>query len=230
MIQKSKVQITGGLYGKLPGHGDFIQRQLPGSFVTPWDEWLQRAVYGSRELIGENWLDYYLTSPIWRFAFTAGVLDERSWAGVLVPSVDSVGRYFPLTMASPIGDGADPFSIQARLADWFVILAGLALEALQNTLQADQLIERFPVQCVSDFSAAAVANNRGAILASGEDGSEISCLYPTLLHRLYGRENSSYSLWWCPGSPQLAPTTLLSPSLPDPALYCTMLGAPAIQM
>ena len=222
------MQNTAGLYGKLPGHGDFIQRQLPGSFVTPWDEWLQRAVYGSREIVGEKWLDYYLTSPIWYFAFTAGVLDERAWAGVLVPSVDSVGRYFPLTMAAPVSDGANPFFVQDHFDDWFRRLSDLGIEALQNALQADHLIERIPALSETRLPPVVIAENRGALVVAG-DNSGIRASYPGLLHNFYGREHASYSLWWCAGSHQLAPTTLLSPSLPDPALYCAMLGAPLQQ-
>ncbi|WP_308364168.1 MULTISPECIES: type VI secretion system-associated protein TagF [unclassified Microbulbifer] len=215
-----------GLFGKLPGHGDFIQRQLPGSFVTPWDEWLQRAVHGSRELVGESWLDYYLTSPIWRFVLSCGVLDECAWAGVLVPSVDSVGRYFPLTMAVPVPASAqaNPFAVQAGADSWYRLLSDLAIDALQSTLQADQVMERFP-----DFPAGAVAGGESAffgaaITATSETGS-IAGSYPGLLNQLYKQQYPSYSLWWCSGSQYLAPTTLLSPGLPEPSLYCSMLGA-----
>ncbi|OGI58559.1 MAG: type VI secretion-associated protein, partial [Candidatus Muproteobacteria bacterium RBG_19FT_COMBO_61_10] len=33
-----------GVYGKLPTHGDFIQRNLPSAFVRQWDVWLQHFV------------------------------------------------------------------------------------------------------------------------------------------------------------------------------------------
>lgn len=211
-----------GLFGKLPGHGDFIQRELPASFVTPWDEWLQRAVHGSRELIGEPWLDYYLTSPIWRFALSPGVLDEQGWAGILVPSVDSVGRYFPLTMAVPTPQG-NPFALQVAATDWYRQLSELAIEALQSALQADQLSERFPQPA---FAAVAdqVSVVSEAHIATG-DGDAISGSYPGLLNQLYRQQYPSYSLWWCAGSQHLAPTTLVSPGLPEPTLYCAMLGA-----
>ena len=81
-------QIT-GVFGKLPAHGDFIYRDLPTQFVNVLDSWLQGFVGGSREQLGEQWLDIYLTSPIWRFAFSEGVVDEHGWAGLFLPKAHS---------------------------------------------------------------------------------------------------------------------------------------------
>lgn len=219
---------TVGLFGKLPGHGDFIQRQLPASFVTPWDEWLQRAVHGSRELVGETWLDYFLTSPIWRFALSAGVLDEHAWAGVLVPSVDSVGRYFPLTLAAPVSGRGNPFALQSGADDWYRQLSDLAVEALQNALQADQLTERLPA-FPDNIPAADAPGGVGAIHMATGDGSGITSSYPALLNQLYRQQHQSFGLWWCAGSQHLAPTALLCPALPEPTLYASMLGAQSPQ-
>ncbi|SEA23415.1 type VI secretion system-associated protein TagF [Microbulbifer marinus] len=213
-----------GLYGKLPAHGDFIQRELPASFVQVWDEWLQRAVHGSRELVGESWLDYYLTSPIWRFALSPGVLNDRAWGGILVPSVDSVGRYFPLTMAVPITPNANPFALQLAAENWYQELSELAIEALQAGLQADQLLERFP-EFVHGSLASQVSSVSGSHIAIS-DGGNIASSYPGLLNHLYRDQFPSFSIWWCAGSEHLPPTTLVSPALPEPTLYCSMLGAP----
>ena len=49
-----------GVYGKLPSHGDFIHRNLPAGFIASWDEWLQLFVGGSKEYMGDAWLDIYL--------------------------------------------------------------------------------------------------------------------------------------------------------------------------
>ncbi|WP_105102813.1 type VI secretion system-associated protein TagF [Microbulbifer pacificus] len=213
-----------GLFGKLPGHGDFVQRDLPGSFVTPWDEWLQRAVYGSRELVGERWLEYYLTSPIWRFALSAGVLNQQAWAGVLVPSVDSVGRYFPVTMAVPLPAGSNLFDVQVRAEAWYSELSELAINALQNALLADQLLELFPPFPALAQKNTEVENDDSLVKVCGEPS--IAGSYPALLEYLYRERHPSFSLWWCSGSQFLAPKTMLSAGLPDPSEYGCMLGAP----
>ncbi len=51
------------------------------------------------------WLDLYLTSPAWRFVCAGGACGPRPAIGLMVPSVDRVGRYFPLTLvAHPLAE------------------------------------------------------------------------------------------------------------------------------
>ncbi|MCG8100523.1 MAG: type VI secretion system-associated protein TagF, partial [Candidatus Thiodiazotropha taylori] len=87
-----------GLYGKIPSLGDFVTRRLPRGFIAPWETWMQEAIANSREQLGDFWLDNYLTSPMWRFALSPGICGEQGWAGILMPSVDRVGRYYPFTL------------------------------------------------------------------------------------------------------------------------------------
>src|ERR1043165_7880768 len=51
-----------GWYGKMPCLGDFASRRLTPDFITPWDAWLQRSIATSRQQLGEQWLEIYLTS------------------------------------------------------------------------------------------------------------------------------------------------------------------------
>lgn len=94
-----------GLFGKLPARGDFVRVGLPGQFVTPWDAWLQDVVAGSRDRLGAVWLDAWLEAPVWRFALAPGLCGPQAALGVLLPSVDRVGRYFPLTLAALPANG-----------------------------------------------------------------------------------------------------------------------------
>ena len=98
-----------GFFGKIPGHGDFIDRGLSAGFKETWDNWLQHGLASSKAVIGENWLDTYLTSPVWRFVLCTGVCGSDPWAGIIIPSVDRVGRYFPLTIATSLPSDIVPF-------------------------------------------------------------------------------------------------------------------------
>jgi type VI secretion system protein ImpM len=91
-----------GWYGKLPSAGDFLGRRLPPEFQGPWDHWLQRGLAHGRHAHGERWSDTYLTFPVWRFILPAGHLGPAAWCGVLMPSVDRVGRLFPLTICESL--------------------------------------------------------------------------------------------------------------------------------
>jgi len=124
-----------GFYGKLPTRGDFLRVGLPRRFIEPWDEWLQRVLPASRVALGDDWLACWLEAPVWRFALAAGLCGPDAVQGVWMPSVDSVGRYFPLTLACVGGDAA--------LAARFLAVAERAgIEAIAMSLEPDAVTAR----------------------------------------------------------------------------------------
>ena len=125
---------TIGIYGKLPTFGDFVVRQLGSEFVNCWDEWLQNGLANSHSLLGETWLNFYLVSPIWRFVVGTGIIGNSAWIGIVVPSVDRVGRYFPLTFAQPISSDIDITNTYLANSVWFQLLETLGAEALSKDL------------------------------------------------------------------------------------------------
>lgn len=132
-----------GWYGKLPSLGDFASRRMSPGFLEAWDDWLAGGLADWRARQPESWLDAYLASPSWRFLLMpgalTGVLSAGAWAGVLMPSVDRVGRYFPLTLVRPLYPmpGSVP-EAQALLA-WLEELDELTVSALQDDWNVDQL-------------------------------------------------------------------------------------------
>lgn len=91
-----------GFFGKLPARGDFVSAGLPRGFVSHWDAWISATLPTVLAAAGDDWL---LASP-WRFALERGVCGINAVTGVLLPSIDKVGRPFPLTLAW-IGDCVD---------------------------------------------------------------------------------------------------------------------------
>lgn len=125
-----------GWYGKLPVLGDFAQRRLPPEFVEPWDAWLAAGLadWQGRD---EGWLDQYLAGSTWRFVLSPGVIGAPAWAGVLMPSCDRVGRYFPLCIAQAITLPISDTGAQGLL-DWLLKLDDLAVDALHEDWPVDQ--------------------------------------------------------------------------------------------
>ncbi len=123
-----------GWYGKLPGLGDFAARRLDKAMVGVWDDWLQDGLQALRQQPG--WLDAYLQSPVWCFALGAGVLGPQRWLGVMMPSVDAVGRYFPLAIFFEAGifDLLQKSELSARV--YWSWGANSALHALEQDLDA----------------------------------------------------------------------------------------------
>src|SRR5687768_4511338 len=95
-----------GWFGKLPALGDFASRRLPDAWIAPWDEWLQAELVNARAALGDDaWTAVYMVAPVRRFWLAPGLLTSQAWLGVLMPSVDSVGRHFPFTLAAPLRAG-----------------------------------------------------------------------------------------------------------------------------
>ncbi len=118
-----------GWFGKLPGMGDFAHRRLPDAFRETWDHWLHDGLMRLRERHAD-WTARYLEAPLWCFVLGAGVAGDRCWLGVLMPSVDGVGRYFPFTVAIAFDD-APPTPLP-----WWALATQAALDGLEHDLDA----------------------------------------------------------------------------------------------
>lgn len=133
------VTAPAGWYGKIPALGDFASRRLPPDFIDMWDRWLQGAMLASRAALGEHWHATYLNSPIWRYLLLPGACGPDSWTGIMLPSVDKLGRPFPLTVAAAIE--AQPEAAAAVFAahDWFRAVEQIALDSLSLDTSVDAL-------------------------------------------------------------------------------------------
>lgn len=105
-----------GFFGKLPGYGDFIQRNVSPDFVNQWDNWLLKSIEASRSQLGDDWRARYFNSPIWRFVIASNVLDGLTTTGLIMPSVDKSGRCYPFTVICQSDAAINPF-IFARETD-----------------------------------------------------------------------------------------------------------------
>lgn len=131
-----------GWYGKIPALGDFASRRLSAGFVNSWDAWLQRALAASRSALRERWQDIYLNSPIWRFALLPGVCGNNCWTGIMMPSVDKVGRHFPLTIAVALDPQPEILATVFAAENWFAAVELIALSSLNMDFPLDELERR----------------------------------------------------------------------------------------
>jgi type VI secretion system protein ImpM len=93
-----------GVFGKLPSKRDFVAVRAPRRFLNVWENWVQAGLASSREQLGTGWQEAYLNAPIWRFWLGAEI-GGAATVGALMPSVDGIGRYFPLTVFAAAPDG-----------------------------------------------------------------------------------------------------------------------------
>ncbi len=130
------IVIHRGFDGKLPSRGDFVGRGLPRTFLAPWRAWVDAALSSSRSRLGEAWLPAWLEAPIWRFALPAGTCGPDAVLGLMIPSVDNVGRHYPLTLAAAF---AGMSAVPAAFA-WLDEIEVLALDALARDVTPDDLM------------------------------------------------------------------------------------------
>jgi type VI secretion system protein ImpM len=219
-----------GFFGKLPNLGDFVTRRLPVEFVQAWDRWLQESLAESRAQLGEAWLDTYLTSPLWRFVLTPGVAGQLGWAGVLMPSVDRVGRYFPLTLACPLEIGVDPLRLLCD-PDWFERAEAVMLSGLEDSCS----IEGFDALAVGLGGPAKPVFGRppGKAMAQARSNAwrvraatpaDVGQACSALLARALDQVFCAYSLWWSGGSEQVAPSFLACQGLPPSEGFSALLA------
>lgn len=119
-------------YGKLAALGDFAHRRLPAAWSGRVEDWLSLGMQAGQAAAGERWLACYLSAPWRAWAWAPGVVDDQWWFGVLMPSCDAVGRYFPL-----LAGQARPRPPQDRIALdhlelWIAYLAQAVLATLQG--------------------------------------------------------------------------------------------------
>ncbi|MER0237068.1 type VI secretion system-associated protein TagF [Fulvimarina sp. MAC8] len=165
-----------GFYGKLPSHGDFIAADLDPRFQTAFDGWIRQGLSAIIEAFPDGWKARFLNAPSWRFALAAQLCGPRAMAGVMVPSTDSVGRCFPLTIAAPFEDASDDTEDAFGDRAWFDAVEAMALDARRRDFDILDLRSRLQRM---RLPVAAVEN----LFAAGSSSSIWAADHPAHAHR-----------------------------------------------
>lgn len=152
-----------GVFGKLPAQGDFVRLGLPRDFTDPWDAWWQAGLSAAQARAGEAWIAAWLQAPVWRFSLPAGCCGAAPVLGAVMPSVDRVGRYYPLTLAALSPDGWDEAFLD-RAED-----AGR--EALASDLATPAVLARLglPPRAGRTLAAACVFQTAGGVTVAARE-------------------------------------------------------------
>lgn len=220
-----------GWYGKIPALGDFASRRLPQGFIDIWHDWLQRGMIAGRTAWGERWLDLYLNSPIWRFVLLPGVCGESAWAGTLMPSVDKVGRYFPLTIAVQTSASVPLLSLATAMDEWYERLEQLSLAMLNVSVAAEDLEQGlasapFPLTDAEEPSSARELawwwTNANGVVKHADLGQPpaVSSLLQDAAMQVFTSLGGNKTLWWATGQANL----LCFNGLPSASAFSFLLG------
>jgi type VI secretion system protein ImpM len=214
------------LFGKLQSKRDFIAIATPRTFLSVFEPWLQSAISASRSELKDNWQKAFLVAPIWRFWLGAD-LCGTSVAGAIMPSMDGVGRYFPLAIfAFPEADGSIlPPELDPQ-EDWFGALEGFLLSTLEPTRSFEQIsadLAALPAPDCRRFESPAnlTSLDKGGALVVGE-AAVAESFRLTRIHD-HGRAYAAMSFWWTHGGEGYDQHAFATHHLPDPYLFSSML-------
>ena len=133
--------MSAGLFGKLPAKRDFIGMNASRRFLEAWEPWLQAGVAMSKQMLGDAWVETYNRAPIWRFWLGADFCGE-TMIGAFMPSVDGVGRSFPLAIFVGEGDASlAPPELEPNDA-WFEAAEAVLLDALEPGATLERIAEK----------------------------------------------------------------------------------------
>ena len=218
-----------GLYGKLPAHGDFIQHDMPPEFISVWDNWLQQSILASQEELENRWLELYLVSPIWKFALSKEIVDsEHHWLGMMLPSVDNVGRYYPLTFARKIPANMPLLRCIEISNDWYDDLENIALTSLQNGLRLENMADmlgKIAIPEVDPLVALGHTSLNGVqkFIPLSDGTPSISGAFSLIADYFMSQTTRAFSFWWTSGGEHIAPIALIADKLPKPVSYTALL-------
>ncbi len=217
-----------GLYGKLPMKRDFISVSAPQAFLQQWEPWIQGGIAASRIALGAGWQDVFLHAPIWRFWLGAEICG-RPAMGSFMPSVDGVGRFFPLTaFACGEAGSAFPAPQDDPQAAWFSEVEAMLLDALDEDAAYDRVLETLgslpsPTTIDPPSGEAAIRDLFSATLVTADTADSLTSAFATLLADRERRHSAAGCFFWTIGGKDFPPAASFCAGLPDPNILTTFL-------
>jgi type VI secretion system protein ImpM len=219
--------MAAGVFGKLPAKRDFIGMNASRRFLEIWEPWLQSGVAMSKQMLGPKWTEAYNCAPIWRFWLGADFCGETT-IGAFMPSVDGVGRSFPLSIFVSEGDASiAPPELDPNGA-WLEAAEAILLDALEPGATLELIADRV-ARLPPPTLAPRITKDQG--LEELTDGSvlardmaeQVSATF--LAARRFGRRRAfaSQSFWWTIGGENFPSLALSHVGLPPTVRFADML-------
>lgn len=150
-----------GFYGKLPSNGDFLSRNLSHDVTISIDEWFQISMTQLRHRL-PDWSYFFNASPSWFFIVPCNFFSPKPYIGYITPSIDRVGRCFPLIVLKEMSK--DAILGTEALEHWFSSTEEIVRNCLRNSSPADELMAS--LDRVKQQSAAMSQEERNQTLVS----------------------------------------------------------------
>ena len=189
-------------FGKLPGLGDFVGRRMPHAFGSDWDHWLRSGLEQLRNEAPLDWEQRFVQSQLWFFVAPALVTGKPT-CGVVAPSIDRVGRYYPITILAMADETDGVFAADADLALFFAAARAAVIDARRLPLSAEGMDARladlvWPFVGKADPPKNSLISDLLADLNAASEWSTQSAAVtlPSLPWRDLVAKGSETSVWW----------------------------------
>lgn len=214
-----------GLFGKLPSKRDFVSYNMSRPFLENWENWLQAAIAESKLVLGERWQSLFLTAPIWRFWVGEKVFGQTA-VGAIMPSVDGIGRYFPLSLCAieTVGTRLLP-PPRDDLNQWLESAEQLLLQLLNDnaTLDIPTMLRDFPFPPTTP--AQAVGANMGKITNWTATSHSLQNGFSALEAHDASQLLANRGFWWTHGGDTSVEQLITSQGQPGPSFLANMISA-----
>lgn len=212
-----------GYYGKIPSKGDFITQALPRNFTDPWDIWLREVLANSKAELGDKWMEYYLTTPLYYFSLSSGVCGNHTWLGVMMPSVDSVGRYFPMTICKSFSESSNPLNLIENEKQWLENAEKLLLSCLDEDFSLPEFENGLSQLHNDDNNETTITLKKSSMNRFMDSAwnfpvhekEDLAVIYPELVNSMLRTFYSTFSVWRTHGSDNILPGFVISEGLPS---------------
>jgi type VI secretion system protein ImpM len=224
-----------GLVGKLPQKRDFVALSAPREFLRLWEPWIETSLVESQVGLDRNeWVATFATAPIWRFFLGSG-LCGATVRGAFMPSVDALGRYFPLTVLAWPTEGenlAPPAEDPQWL--WFESAEELLLLTLDSDVSMETIVDSLgklgdavaiaPPSAETQvlflpIAAGALAQPLRQIFSAGAEHDQAAIADPTQM-----------TFWWTLGGDERPAWAWCRKSMPNPRQFMSMLTGRAADL
>jgi type VI secretion system protein ImpM len=215
------------LFGKIPSKRDFVAIHAPRPFLTVWENWLQAGIAASREQLGKDWQQAYLSAPIWRFWLGRDIGGAEA-VGAVMASVDGVGRYFPLSVfaTAPEGMTIDPPTVDA-MDQWFAAIEASMLGVLDATAPESpaEFAEKLPAPALRARAKppAPPLHPAEAMAVWLAPGDSVANIFLALEQRDRDQAHARRSYFWTLGGPDYRSQIIMCAGLPEPFAFAGLL-------
>ena len=200
-----------GVLVALMGLGALLTILLQDELIEAWAE----GNPGAREILREGGVEALKASSMSVPAFAPVV-------GVMVPSVDRVGRYFPLTIATELPSHTAVADAVFAGAHWFAGLEEAALGMLDSGQGPDDLDAALANLAFKLPQTAAVEESVGAPQAL-RSTEAFEWVAKARALAAWSQEKGWRALWWTRGRVDGGPLMFASSALPTAAEFAKLL-------